>query len=134
QISRIVLDFLRPQASAWGTLCNDLRDPAFLQGSATGLLGGPVTRHAPSLGQSSDKGTMARILTVCLLATSLLGCSLFRGRAPQDFFVLFFVPGTTQLSPEAQQIVRQAADDARTERAKIVIAIPPDTPGGVRLV
>ena len=48
--------------------------------------------------------------------------------------MLFFVPGTTQLSPEAQQIVRQAADDARTERAKIVIAIPPDTPGGVRLV
>lgn len=77
---------------------------------------------------------MTRILTVCLLAISLLGCSLFRGRAPQDFFVLFFVPGTTQLSPEAQQIVRQAADDARTERAKIVIAIPPDTPGGVRLV
>src|SRR6266852_6247005 len=77
---------------------------------------------------------MARILTVCLLAISLLGCSLFRGRAPQDFFVLFFVPGTTRLSPEAQQIVRQAADDARTERAKIVIAIPPDTPGGVRLV
>lgn len=77
---------------------------------------------------------MTRILTICLLAISLLGCSLFRGRAQQDFFVLFFVPGTTQLSPEAQQIVRQAADDARTERAKIVIAIPPDTPGGVRLV
>jgi len=77
---------------------------------------------------------MARILTACLLAISLLGCGLFRGRAPQDFFVLFFVPGTTRLSPEAQQIVRQAADDARTERAKIVIAIPPDTPGGVRLV
>ena len=77
---------------------------------------------------------MTRILTICLLAISLLGCSQFRGRAPQDFFVLFFVPGTTQLSPEAQQIVRQAADDARTERAKIVIAIPPDTPGGVRLV
>ena len=48
--------------------------------------------------------------------------------------MLFFIPGTTQLSPEAQQIVRQAAGDARTERAKIVIAIPPDTPGGVRLV
>lgn len=77
---------------------------------------------------------MARKLIVCLLAMSLLGCGQIRGRPPQDFFVLFFVPGTTKLSPEAQQIIRQAADDARTERAKIVIAIPPDTPGGVRLV
>jgi hypothetical protein len=78
---------------------------------------------------------MARIFVACLLAVSLLGCSLFRGRPPQDFFVLFFVPGTTQLTPEAQQIVRQAADDARAARpSKVVIAIPPDTPGGVRLV
>ena len=78
---------------------------------------------------------MARILAACLLAMSLLGCSLFRGMPPQDFFVLFFVPGTTQLTPEAQQIVRRAADNARTARAsKIVIAVPPDTPGGVRLV
>ena len=53
----------------------------------------------------------------------------------QDFFVLFFNPGTAQLSPEAQQIVMQAAANARAARAsKIVIAIPPDTPGGMRLV
>jgi hypothetical protein len=78
---------------------------------------------------------MSRILAACLLALSLLGCSLFRSMPPQDFFVLFFNPGTTQLAPEAQQIVRQAAASARAARAsKIVIAIPPDTPGGVRLV
>jgi hypothetical protein len=54
---------------------------------------------------------------------------------PQDFFVLFFNPGTSQLAPEAQQIVRQAAANARTVRAsQIVIAIPPDTPGGRQLV
>jgi hypothetical protein len=78
---------------------------------------------------------MTRILAACLLALSLLGCSLFRSMPPQDFFVLFFNPGTTQLAPEAQQIVRQAAANARAARAsKIIIAIPPDTPGGVRLV
>src|SRR5882762_7394297 len=78
---------------------------------------------------------MSRILAACLLALSLLGCSLFRSMPPQDFFVLFFNPGTTQLAPEAQQIVRQAAANARAARAsKIVIAIPPDTPGGMRLV
>jgi hypothetical protein len=66
---------------------------------------------------------------------SLVGCSVFHAMPPPDFFVLFFVPGTTRLAPEAEQIVRQAAAGARTARAsKIVIAIPPDTPGGVRLV
>ena len=78
---------------------------------------------------------MTRILVVCLLALSLVGCSVFRSTPPQDFFVLFFVPGTTRLAPEAEQIVRQAAAGARAARvSKIVIAIPPDTPGGVRLV
>lgn len=49
--------------------------------------------------------------------------------------MLFFNPGTTQLAPEAQQIVKQAAADARAARAsQIIIAIPPDTPGGARLV
>jgi hypothetical protein len=65
----------------------------------------------------------------------LLGCSLFRGTPRQDFFVLFFVPGTIRLAPEAEQIVRQAAANARAGRvSKIVIAIPPDTPGGMPLV
>ena len=41
---------------------------------------------------------MTRILVTCLLALSLLGCSLFRSTPPQDFFVLFFVPGTTKLA------------------------------------
>jgi membrane-bound ClpP family serine protease len=78
---------------------------------------------------------MTRILVVCLLAMSLLACSLFRSTPSQDFFVLFFVPGTTKLAPEAEQIVRQASGNAKAARAtKIVIAIPPDTPGGVRLV
>ena len=78
---------------------------------------------------------MTRIFAACLLALSLLGCSLFRSTPPQDFFVLFFNPGTAQLAPEAQQIVRQAAANARAARSsKIVIAIPPDTPGGMRLV
>ncbi len=81
---------------------------------------------------------MSRIFA-CLLAMSLAGCSLFRGTPTQDFYVVFFVPGTvpgtTQLAPEAEQIVRQAAANARAARAsKIEIAIPPDTPGGVRLV
>ena len=78
---------------------------------------------------------MARLLAVCLLALSLSGCSLFRGMPPQDFFVLFFNPGTSQLAPEAQQIIRQAAANARSVRAKqIVIAIPANTPGGMQLV
>src|SRR5258707_12944691 len=78
---------------------------------------------------------MSRIFVACLLAISLLGCSLLRGMPAQDFFVLFFVPGTTQLAPEAQAIVRQAAANARAARvSKIVIAIPPDTPGGMPLV
>ena len=78
---------------------------------------------------------MRRILVASLLAMSLLGCSVFRGMPAQDFFVLFFVPGTAQLAPEAQQIVRQAAANARTARvSKVIIAIPPDTPGGMPLV
>lgn len=78
---------------------------------------------------------MARLLAVCVLVLSLGGCSLFRGMPPQDFFVLFFNPGTSQLAPEAQQIVRQAAANARSVRAtQIVIAIPANTPGGMQLV
>jgi hypothetical protein len=78
---------------------------------------------------------MVRLLAVCLLVLSLPGCSLFRGMPPQDFFVLFFNPSTSQLAPEAQQIVRQAAANARTLRARqIVIAIPANTPGGMQLV
>jgi hypothetical protein len=78
---------------------------------------------------------MARIFVACFLAIALLGCSVFRGMPSQDFFVLFFVPGTTRLAPEAEQIVRQAAANARTAHvSKIVIAIPSDTPGGMPLV
>jgi hypothetical protein len=78
---------------------------------------------------------MARIFVACLLAMSLLGCSLFQSRPSQDFFVLFFVPGTVRLAPEAEQIVRQAAANARAARvSRIVIAIPSDTPGGMTLV
>ena len=78
---------------------------------------------------------MRQALAVLSVLTMLVGCSVFQPRPPQDYFVLFFVPGTTMLAPEAQQIVRQAAYNARMQKlAKIEIAVPPDTPGGVRLV
>ena len=54
---------------------------------------------------------------------------------PRDSFILFFVPGTTQLDPDAQQIVKQAAFRARSQKLmRIEIAVPPDTPGGLKLV
>ncbi len=52
----------------------------------------------------------------------------------QDLFVLFFVPGTARLAPEAEQIVKQAAGSVQQSKvARIEIAVPADTPGGVRL-
>jgi hypothetical protein len=80
---------------------------------------------------------MARVLIASVMLLALAGCAVLRGPpAPApDFFVVFFVPGTTQLAPEAQQIVRQAAAIARSQKAsKIQVGVPPDTPGGVQLV
>jgi hypothetical protein len=78
---------------------------------------------------------MARMLIASVMLVALAGCAALRGPPAQSFFVVFFVPGTTQLAPEAQQIVRQAAAGARTQKvSKIQVAVPPDTPGGVQLV
>jgi hypothetical protein len=52
----------------------------------------------------------------------------------QSFFPLFFVPGTIRLTPEGEQIVRQAAGIAATSKtSKIEVAVPIDTPGGTAL-
>ena len=68
-------------------------------------------------------------------AAILAGCSTMPRRGAPDFYVLFFVPGTSQLDPEAQQVVKQAALNARMQKpTRIEIAVPPDTPGGLRLV
>ena len=75
------------------------------------------------------------LLLTLILTVVLSGCMTMRGGPTRDSFVLFFVPGTAQLDPEAQQIVRQAAYRARTQKPmRIEIAVPPDTPGGLRLV
>ena len=53
----------------------------------------------------------------------------------QSTFILFFVPGTARLAPEAEEIVRQAAGTAVSIRvSKIEIAVPRDAPGGAALV
>lgn len=79
------------------------------------------------------------LFVAVILLSFLAGCTIFRvPMAPNpehNLFVLFFVPGTTRLTPEAEQIVRQAADSAlKRPRSKIEVAIPTDTPGGVPLV
>jgi len=69
------------------------------------------------------------------MLVALAGCAALRGAPAQNFFVLFFVPGTSQLAPEAQQIVRQVAASAKAQKAtKIQVSVPPDTPGGAQLV
>ncbi|HEY4263801.1 MAG TPA: hypothetical protein VGM72_00660, partial [Micropepsaceae bacterium] len=83
---------------------------------------------------------MRRTLVVVTLLSFLTGCTLLRPNtmpaAPkQNLFVVFFVPGTSQLAREAEQIVRQAAGAAlQSKMSKIEIAVPRDTPGGVPLV
>jgi len=80
-----------------------------------------------------------KIIAVTILAF-LAGCTtLHRMPMPaapkQTLFILFFVPGTTRLAPEAEAIVRQAAGIALESKVtKIEIAVPQDTPGGVSLV
>ena len=78
-------------------------------------------------------------LTALAFAALLGGCSTtsptIAQRPMPDFYVLFFVPGTSQLDPAAEQVVKQAAFTARTKKpARIEIAVPPDTPGGLKLV
>jgi hypothetical protein len=81
-----------------------------------------------------------RGVIVVTLVSLLSGCMLLRPStmpsAPkQSLFILFFVPGTSRLAPEAEQIVRQAAGIAlESNVSKIEIALPRDTPGGTPLV
>jgi hypothetical protein len=52
----------------------------------------------------------------------------------QSLFIMFFVPGTARLAPEAEQIVRQAAGAALQRKgSKIEIGVPGDAPGGMAL-
>ena len=76
-------------------------------------------------------------LCIATLLGLLAGCTTMpRTMVPkQSLFVLFFVPGTARLAPEAEQIIRQAAGAAlQSKVSKIEIAVPKDTPGGVPLV
>lgn len=80
-----------------------------------------------------------KIIAVTILAF-LAGCTtpqrMSMPAAPQrSTFILFFVPGTARLAPEAEEIVRQAAGSAVSSRvSKIEIAVPRDAPGGAALV
>jgi hypothetical protein len=77
---------------------------------------------------------MRRAALVLMLAVVLSNCSVFQQKPGQDFFGVFFVPGTTELSPDAQAIVRQAAQSAKDiHAARIDVALPPDAPGGADL-
>jgi hypothetical protein len=81
-----------------------------------------------------------RGLIVLTLLGLLAGCSTLhrptRAQFPaQNLFIVFFVPGTVRLDPDAQQIIRQAAGTALDRKvSKIEVAIPRDAPGGVSLV
>lgn len=63
-----------------------------------------------------------------------LCCSGLRGTSNHDFFLMFFVSGNVQLSPEARRIVEQAAVSAKAQKPSIIeIAVPPDVPGAAPL-
>ena len=70
------------------------------------------------------------------LLMALSGCQTIQsvfdfGPPGPALFVVFFAPGSVELSPEAREIVEQAAADTRgTKYAMIEIALPPDAPGG----
>ncbi|HEX3487082.1 MAG TPA: hypothetical protein VHT51_18650 [Micropepsaceae bacterium] len=75
-----------------------------------------------------------KIIAVTILVV-LTGCMSLRPAPMKTPYVVFFVPGTTHLTPEAEQIVRQAAGMALESRvSKIEVAVPRDTPGGASLV
>jgi len=64
----------------------------------------------------------------------LAGCMSMPAPPKQSFFPLFFIPGTIRLTPEAEQIVRQAAGvAANSKTSKIEVAVPVDAPGGAAL-
>jgi hypothetical protein len=78
---------------------------------------------------------MRRLIVVFYLVIALFGYGAVRDRSDatdsvtvnHGVFVMFFVPGSTEISPEARLIVAQAAATVKTqEAATIEIALPPD--------
>jgi len=77
---------------------------------------------------------MRHAAVVVTILSLLAGCMSMPQPPKQSFFAVFFVPGTIRLTPEAEQIVRQAAATAATSKtSKIEVAVPQDTPGGMTL-
>jgi hypothetical protein len=81
---------------------------------------------------------VGRVLFVVTVLALLTGCSTLHQAAtssPSKLFIVFFVPGTVRLTPDAQEIVRQAAGMALESKvSKIEIAVPRNAPGGAPLV
>jgi hypothetical protein len=50
---------------------------------------------------------------------ALYGCTTLRGTSNHDFFVMFFSSGNVQLSPEAKEMVQQAAVSAKGQNLSI---------------
>ncbi len=82
--------------------------------------------------------TMWRRVIMSSLVVALLGSgavrdashAAIRGAPNRDFFVMFFVPDSTEISPEARWIVEQAAASARNQEASTIeIAMSPDASG-----
>jgi hypothetical protein len=79
---------------------------------------------------------MWRSVIMSSLVIALLGSSArleashaaIRDVSTQDFFVMFFVPGSKDISPEARWIVEQAAASAKVQEASTIeIALPSET-------
>lgn len=76
---------------------------------------------------------MQRFILASFLTFLISACAVFGPSGP-DVYPVFFVPRTSDLTPEAQQIVRQAAANAqRRKLSKIEIAMPATPPGGAQL-
>jgi hypothetical protein len=76
---------------------------------------------------------MQRLILASFLLFMVSACAVFGPTGP-DVYPVFFVPRTSDLTPEAQQIVRQAAANAqRRKLSKIEIAVPPPPAGGAQL-
>ena len=83
-------------------------------------------------------GILRRLSIVLTVLVLFAGCSIPQRATrppPTKLFIVFFVPGTVRLEPDAQQIVRDAAGTALESKvSKIEIAIPRDAPGGAHLL
>lgn len=77
---------------------------------------------------------MRQSIVLVMILGLLAGCMSMPAPPKQSFFVVFFVPGTVRLAPEAEQIVRQVASIASMSKtAKIEVSVPADAPGGAAL-